>query len=188
THDGSYVEVELPFFVGQVGAAEPLVRAEPRVVDQDIDGPVGIGQPSGYPRAAIVRDEVSRHDLDVDTVLILQCIAGRGEALGIPSDENEISTLGRQRPRERGAEAGRRTGDERGTQRNTPMSRRARAIIGRGTCRGFGLLRRSSASARWAMPARRIPSMRAWSWPSSAGRAASDWLVEPAEWVPAWLA
>jgi hypothetical protein len=142
-HHRSHVEVELSFLVGQVGAAEPLVRAEPGVVDQDVDGPVRIGQSRGYLRAAIVRDEVSRQDLDVDAMLVLQGIAGRVEALGVPSDENKVPALGRQGPRERGAETGARAGDEGGTQRDTPKARPGSAIIGREICRGYGPFRRS---------------------------------------------
>jgi hypothetical protein len=142
-HHRSHVEVELPFLVGQVGAAEPLVRAESGVVDQNVDGPIGIGQPRGYLHAAIVRDEVSRHDLDVDAVLVLQGIAGRVEALGVPSDENKVPALGRQGPRERGAETGARAGDEGGTQRDTPKARPGSAIIDREICRGYGPFRRS---------------------------------------------
>jgi hypothetical protein len=76
-------------------------------------------------------------------VLLLQGIAGRVEALGIPRHENKVPALGRQGLRERGAEARARTGDEGGTQRNTPKARPGSAIIGREICRGYGPFHRS---------------------------------------------
>ena len=85
----------MAFLVGNVSAPEPLVGAEARVVHQDADGPGGIGQSSGDPRAAIVRDEVSGHYLDVDAVLVHQHAANRAEAVGVPSHENKVTAFGR---------------------------------------------------------------------------------------------
>jgi hypothetical protein len=85
----------LAFLVDDIHAAKPPVRGDARIVHQHVDRSSGVGESCDDPRTAFVRDEISWPDLDIDTVLLDQRGAARREAVGVPRDKDQVTTLGR---------------------------------------------------------------------------------------------
>ena len=109
---GQDVELGEPDAVLDRDVEETAAEADAGVVDEHLDRPVRVGQPSGDECAPRLRTQIGRQGLDLNAVLSRKLLRRLLKPIGVAGDQDQVVLFERKPARERGAEAGGRAGDE----------------------------------------------------------------------------
>ena len=103
---------------------EPVLEAEAGVVDQQVDGPGGIGQPGLHGGQLRPVGEVGGQDLDRDGVLVAELLGDRLQPLAVTRDQHQVVAPTGEVGGEGMADAGGGAGDEGGRHASSKLCRR----------------------------------------------------------------
>ena len=109
---------------------EPVLEAEPRVVDQQVDGAVGIGDARLDGGELLAVGEVGHHHLDVHAVLASELGSHLLQAIAVAGDQDEVVATGGELLGEGQADARGGAGDQGRSSRHAPSIPRTVRVSG----------------------------------------------------------